>query len=90
MDSKTKVVNSEPGTLKEDKVRTADFDVAAFFVYHGYDYEIEREGNTIYFIFKGEGLNELLKQFPESGVNKVISIFFGLKKVAGTVLKGER
>lgn len=75
--------------MSENRLRTSDFDVATFFVYNGFDYKIEVVDRTVYFIFEGDNIDELLKKFPESNVNKIISIFFGLKKVAGTVLKGD-
>lgn len=64
------------------ELKVADIDVATYLVASGFtDYEVENVNGMIYFIFKGSNVEEVAKRFPESDVNKILSIYYGLKKI---------
>jgi len=67
---------------ENDILKTGDIDLATFLITHGYrDYEIESTPNGILFVFKGPNVQEVAKQFPESDVNRILSTYYGLRKI---------
>jgi len=72
---------------ESDILKTGDIDLATFLITHGYrDYEIESTEiestpNGILFVFKGPNVQEVAKQFPESDVNRILSTYYGLRKI---------
>lgn len=71
--------------MEGKELRTTDLDLATFMVLQGFKPELERQDKKICFVFTGDNVNEISKKFPESDVNKVISTYFGLKKLVRTM-----
>lgn len=68
------------------QLKTTDLDLATFLVLQGFKPELELCDKKVCFVFDGENIEEISKKFPESDVNKVISTYFGLKKLVRTFI----
>lgn len=71
--------------MNKREIRTTDLDLATYLVLQGFKPELEQQDKKVCFVFRGENIEEISKRFPESDVNKVISTYFGLKKLVRTM-----